>query len=337
MVRKAGLVLLVVALLSSMMVTAAEAAASAICDGQVATLVGTAGDDTLIGTPGVDIIAGLQGDDYIYGAGGDDIICGGIGNDILIGGLGFDIIFGAQGDDEIYSAGVDESTIVPGALEDIRGARIFAGAGNDIVYGSDRWDRMQGGPGNDILWGFAGNDWMRGGPGNDEVVGHTGKDDLHGGSGSDLVLGERNDSNVRGGAGVDFCPDLPGTAKWRGCVMPLAVDLNNSTLPAMPLPTALQGGEAIYYVYIGFDIQNNPVVVGAHTDLLAGAAEQQVEFLIEITVVPVTLGQGLAIAEALLVDQYGFLSQPAAISPAASYYADALAWGRSWLGINGWQ
>ena len=318
------------------MATPAGAQTPIFCDGRLATIVGTAGADELIGTPGPDVIAGLQGDDYIYGGGGDDVMCGGKDDDLLLGGLGFDIIFGAQGDDEIYAAGVDEVTILPGALDDIRGARIFAGAGNDIVYGSTRWDRMQGGLGNDALWGFAGNDWIRGGPGFDEVVGHAGKDDLHGGSGSDLMLAEARDTNVRGGAGVDYCPNLPGTANWRGCVVPLAVDLNDPTLPATPIPAGLAGGEPIFYVYLGFDAQDNVIVVGAHADLITAIAEQQVAGIREITLTPVTSGQALAIAQALLVDQYDFVNQNNAISPAAPFYGEAIDWGLEWLDLNGW-
>ncbi|MDW3177848.1 MAG: hypothetical protein R8J94_10695 [Acidimicrobiia bacterium] len=336
MVRRTSSVLVVVALLTSLMTSVAEAQTPIFCDGRLATIVGTAGNDSLIGTPGADVIAALQGDDYVYGGGGDDVICGGKGDDLLLGGLGFDIIFGAQGDDEIYSAGVDEITILPGALDDTRGARIFAGAGNDIVYGSDRWDRMQGGPGHDRLWGFAGNDWMRGGPGIDEVVGHAGKDDIHGGSGGDLVLAEPNDSNVRAGAGVDFCPNLPGTANWRGCVIPLAVDPSDSTLPATPLPSQLAGGEEIFYVYLGFDAQDNVTVVGAHANLLDAIVEQQVTGIREVTLTPVTSGQALAIAQALLVDQYNTVIQIDAISPGAAFYSAAVTWGSDWLELNGW-
>ncbi len=318
------------------MASPAGAQPAVFCGGLLATMVGTPGNDSLIGTPGVDVIAALQGNDYVYGAGGDDIICGGIGDDLLLGGEGFDIIFGAQGNDEIYSAGVDQVTILPGALDDTRGARIFAGAGDDIVYGSNRWDRMQGGPGHDLLWGFAGNDWMRGGPGQDEVIGHAGKDDLHGGSGSDLVLGETKDSSVRGGAGADFCPNLPGTANWRGCVNPLAVDPNDSTLPAAPIPAPLDGGEAESYVYLGFDAGDAVTVVGVHSDLSTAVAEQQVAGMREVTLVPVTFGQGLAIAQALLVDRYPTLPQPDAVDPASAHYTSAVNWGRAWLNLNGW-
>lgn len=183
-----------------------------VCDGRVATIVGTPGDDEISGTDGPDVIAGLQGNDTILGRGGDDVICGGTGDDTLAGGDGFDIIFGAQGNDTIFAAtGSTEA-----ARKDSRGARIFGGKGDDVVYGSNRWDRMQGGPGEDLLLGFEGRDWMRGGPDADQVDGGEGIDDLHGGNGKDLVLVTTGDT-VRGGAGRDQC-DLAGEPKLlRSC------------------------------------------------------------------------------------------------------------------------
>lgn len=200
-----------------------------ICDGRAATIIGTTGDDKLVGTNGVDVIAGLQGNDTIFGLAGDDIICGGKGNDVIVGGQGFDILFGAQGNDVIYSAGGNgDGSLV---LEDSRGARIFAGAGDDVVVGSDRWDRMQGGPGADYLLGFKGNDWMRAGPGNDVVVGHGGNDDLHGGSGSDRVHPDQRDQSVRGGMGIDSCTRLANADQWRGCTRLVTSEPSTPTLP----------------------------------------------------------------------------------------------------------
>ena len=104
-----------------------------VCDGLVATIVGTGGNDTLVGTSGPDVIAALQGDDVIRGLGGDDVICGGLGDDEIFGGEGFDIIFGAQGDDVIYAAGGDSEA----DRQDIRGARMFGGC---LLYTSDAAD-----------------------------------------------------------------------------------------------------------------------------------------------------------------------------------------------------
>ena len=190
----------------------ASAQTPTMCGGEIATIVGTPGDETIIGTPGDDVIAALQGDDIVKGAGGNDIICGGIGDDQLFGGDGFNIIFGAQGDDLLISAKTKTGP-------DTAGSRIFGGAGNDEVHGSTGWDRMQGGPGNDTLNGYASRDWLRGGPGNDIVDGGAWIDDMNGGLGRDQVFVEGADF-ARGGAGLqDTCIMVGGfnDATTAGC------------------------------------------------------------------------------------------------------------------------
>jgi len=85
------------------------------CDGQVATIVGTEGDDDLAGTPGDDIIAGLGGNDRIQGLAGNDLICGDDGDDDLIGGDGDDELVGGAGNDIMEgNAGVDSCDGVTG-------------------------------------------------------------------------------------------------------------------------------------------------------------------------------------------------------------------------------
>ncbi len=170
------------------------------CDGVPATLVGTPGPETLRGTAGADVIVAREGNDLILALGGDDIVCAGKGDDTVFGGPGFDILFGAQGDDSLYSS-VGAAATERG---DTKGARMFGGAGNDKIYGSNKWDRMQGGPGNDELNGYEGRDWLRAGPGNDVVNGGPGIDDQHGGNGRDDIEMTNGDI-VRGGAGLDLC------------------------------------------------------------------------------------------------------------------------------------
>jgi Ca2+-binding RTX toxin-like protein len=67
----------------SLVAPAARAGAPVMCQGEVATIVGTAGDDTLTGTTAPDVIAGLGGDDTIESGGGLDRICGGQGADTI--------------------------------------------------------------------------------------------------------------------------------------------------------------------------------------------------------------------------------------------------------------
>lgn len=69
------------------------------CDGQPATIIGTAGDDDLNGTAGDDIIVGLGGNDRIDGRDGNDLICGDDGDDDLIGSAGDDQLIGGAGND----------------------------------------------------------------------------------------------------------------------------------------------------------------------------------------------------------------------------------------------
>ena len=54
-----------------------------LCNGQIARILGTVGNERLVGTPGPDVIHGLAGRDIIDGLEGNDIICGGSGADRL--------------------------------------------------------------------------------------------------------------------------------------------------------------------------------------------------------------------------------------------------------------
>jgi Ca2+-binding RTX toxin-like protein len=76
----------------------------------VATMTGTAGNDTLdgvhgkfnnviLGGAGNDRIIGHDGNDQLYGQDGNDTLNGYYGNDMLDGGLGDDILDGGAGDD----------------------------------------------------------------------------------------------------------------------------------------------------------------------------------------------------------------------------------------------
>ena len=96
------------------------------CDGKIATILGTEGNDNLAGTEGNDVIVGLGGNDTIDGKGGNDLICGGAGADNLSGGNGNDTLYG--------------------------------GAGADVLSGGPGRDNLYGGPDKDILLGSAKED-----------------------------------------------------------------------------------------------------------------------------------------------------------------------------------
>ena len=126
-------------------------AAAPTCRGEVATIVGTSGDDTLTGTRGRDVIVGLAGSDTLAGLGGSDLICGnqgadtlrgGAGSDVLVPGRGGDLVRGHAGDDLLYlrhTAGAD---------------RVHGGAGDDEVFDvltRSEDQLVDGGPGRNTL------------------------------------------------------------------------------------------------------------------------------------------------------------------------------------------
>lgn len=96
------------------------------CNGLVATIVGTSGDDVIVGTSGDDVIVGLGGRDVIRGRGGNDTICGGRGPDSIYGGSGADLLFGNKGGD-----------------------LLFGGRGHDTLVGNKGFDGLSAGGGTD--------------------------------------------------------------------------------------------------------------------------------------------------------------------------------------------
>ncbi|MEM9156590.1 MAG: calcium-binding protein, partial [Cyanobacteria bacterium P01_F01_bin.33] len=84
-------------------------------------------------------------------------------------------------DGELYDVDPDNSTIdlFVSDIEGADGGIVFAGDGNDSVFGSNR---------NDLLSGDAGNDTVDAGAGDDLIMGVTGRDNLTGGRGSDVFI-----------------------------------------------------------------------------------------------------------------------------------------------------
>ena len=209
---------------------------------------GRVGLNVLIGGAGNDIIRGGSDLDLIDGGGDDDTIYGAQDDDILYGGLGRDTIFGGAGDDTITSnddffgsteSGILRSSepatpqpasfgpLIPSFSQDIAGSRMFGGTGDDVIIGSDRWDRMQGGAGDDLLLGMEGRDWIRGGAGNDIILGGTNIDDVNGNQGNDEIILHGQDIG-QGGFGIDTCTTgLAGTANptLRSCENTADIDV----------------------------------------------------------------------------------------------------------------
>jgi Ca2+-binding RTX toxin-like protein len=169
------------------------------CAGKVATMVGTAGNDTITGTSGNDVIVGLGGNDTIYGSGGDDIICGGYGADRLYGGAGSDPLFGGAGDDWLAGGNGQDAFTSSATIDEYYGED-----GDDTLIGSGGVDFMSGGGGTDTLLGYNGDDTLYAGFGADSVYGGSGSDSLFA---FDNVFSGYSDSVdiVDGGPNTDSC------------------------------------------------------------------------------------------------------------------------------------
>lgn len=191
-------------------VTAQAAGAPPRCNGQVANIVGTAGDDVLRGTPGRDVIVGLEGRDSIYGDDGDDLICasdnpeavdsegyplteslnGGRGDDRLFAASGRDMLVGGRGDDVLYGDEGDDSLAgVTTSRDENRGGfdRMFGGSGADTLRSATSRVVMPGGSGDDHLAGDDAADRLYGDAGADVLAPDAGNDHVHGGDGLDIV------------------------------------------------------------------------------------------------------------------------------------------------------
>lgn len=93
------------------------------CDGLLATIVGSDGDDRIVGTRGRDVIVARGGDDTVLARGGNDVVCGGGGADRLEGGPGRDRLLGEL--DRWVHAGEENSCL--------RGDELDGGAGADLL------------------------------------------------------------------------------------------------------------------------------------------------------------------------------------------------------------
>jgi Ca2+-binding RTX toxin-like protein len=95
----------------------------------MATLNGTAGNDSLTGTAGNDRIYGVNGNDTLLGGAGNDTISGGNGNDVIRGGTGVDLMYGGAGNDVFYfSKGEISHTDIGGdTIMDFQGAGVVGG------------------------------------------------------------------------------------------------------------------------------------------------------------------------------------------------------------------
>lgn len=131
---------------------------------------------------------GGSGDDRLTGSGCHNDLRGGPGDDLIRGLGAFDWLWGDS-----------EPRVFPwqdkGSCEaDARGGggadRLYAGQGQDVVWGCGGADVLRGGTTLDDLFGGAGDDVLHGGNGADELFGGFGSDRLTGGGWMDDLWGQ---------------------------------------------------------------------------------------------------------------------------------------------------
>jgi Ca2+-binding RTX toxin-like protein len=201
----------------------------------MATINGTAGNDTLTGTNGADTIYGFDGDDAIDGSLGADLMYGGAGNDtfkfssvqssfpaptdvgLIDGGNGFDTI-----DWRVISP------VTLGTIQNLRGQYVLGAYVGSQKFEITGVERIIFGNGDDTIMpaSNAGGLEIRAGGGNDVVFANVG-DRIFGEEGNDRIFlsgsfgGPVVTGSADGGIGVDllqtniaFVVDMAaGTAK----------------------------------------------------------------------------------------------------------------------------
>jgi len=77
-------------------------------------------------------------------------------------------------------------------------------SGDDVLWGLDKGDTINGGDGNDKILGYEGNDTLNGGAGNDIIDGGLGNDTISGGDGNDVIVAtDGQKDSIDCGAGKD--------------------------------------------------------------------------------------------------------------------------------------
>lgn len=174
----------------------------------MATIKGTAGNDTLNGTQLADSMFGLAGNDSLRGLDGNDTLDGGIGIDTMDGGKGDDSYLVDNSADKIIEAangGTDSvrssvNYTLANYLQSLTlTGNAIAGVGNDLantINGNLANNNLNGAGGKDTIFGGSGNDTIQGDQSNNE--GTTGRDILYGGDGNDLIAGGATDIRYPG-------------------------------------------------------------------------------------------------------------------------------------------
>lgn len=112
--------------------------------------------------------------------------------------------------------GTDGNDIIEVIVDGPSITYVDAGAGDDIVEGSDERDIILGGEGDDTINGNDGDDWINGGSGEDTIHGNGGLDLIYGGDDNDTLYGDEDGDAIYGGLGDDILQGLGGNDELFG-------------------------------------------------------------------------------------------------------------------------
>jgi len=168
------------------------------------------GIENLTGSDFADTLAGDDGNNALAGGAGDDVLIGGAGADVLDGGAGIDLAsYASSGSGVTVKLWADKGERGHAQGDKLAGIENLIGSAyQDLLYGDDGDNRIDGGAGHDwltgdngddVLIGAVGNDWLRGGDGDDVLEGNDGDDELEGGDGDDVLIGGAGADVLNGG------------------------------------------------------------------------------------------------------------------------------------------
>lgn len=274
------------------------------------TLYGAGGNDTLIGGSGNDRLEGQDGNDVLSGGDGSDTLIGGNGDDSLDGGLGEDWykFYDNWGHDTITGdAGgfdhIDFYNVTTDLVVDLRitnGVKVTSGS-NTLSWDGDWIEQVTGGWGNDLIYGndlnntlegYGGRDTIFGGGGSDRIVSGVGDDLMDGGlgddryifsdlSGHDIITGDAGGTdiveiissnnfiiNLNSGDGPEIT-DGTATVNWDGDIIEYATaGSGNDLLLGNAANNKLSGRDGMDTLYGGAG--NDSLYGGLHNDQLNG-------------------------------------------------------------------
>jgi Ca2+-binding RTX toxin-like protein len=191
------------------------------------TADGGLGDDILLGGAGNDTLLGGDNNDVLLGGPGLDVLDGGLGENIVIqdgssATTGIVSVFGDAAANTLTisrdSAGNIMSNGVPitgATVANTALIRVFGRGGDDVITlneanGALPAAKLYGGAGTDMLTGGSGADFLFGGGTNDTLLGRGGFDLLFGGADNDTLTGGDADDQAFGEAGNDRFVWNPG-------------------------------------------------------------------------------------------------------------------------------